>query len=152
MHIILLLAVVSGLIWGIVHLQREIRRRKWEKMNTTPLFNISSPRELTAVLLFGLVKCGGDPTSEEKDRLIRLYSDELEYSDKDAPEIYSYASYVVGTDVNFAAKVSKIVAPALDAYSESQKAITLQLLEQFVDGRTSAQDMFFDAVRAELGK
>ena len=151
MHILILAAaVLSGLIWGIITLQREIRRRQWQKMNTTPLYSIESPRELTAVLLFGLVRCGGDPTSDEKNRLIATFCDELGYSKKDGKEMYSYASYVVGTDANFASKVSKIVEPAIGAYTESQRESTVHLLEALVSDPTSSQIEFLSAVREEF--
>ena len=64
MHIILLVILaLSGLVWGIITIQREMRRREWAKQNTTPLFSIQDPRELAAVLCFGYLKLGGDPTA-----------------------------------------------------------------------------------------
>lgn len=148
MHILLLTAVVlSGLVWGIVNLQREMRRRQWEKQNVTPLFAIEKPRELVATLGLALLKCGGDLTMEQKDSLIRLYEEELQFSPKEAIEMYSYASYLISTDPNYAEKVKDICAPAMANFSDSQRESAMDLLAGLVDTLTDGQQRLLNEVR-----
>ena len=149
MHIVLIiLLVLSGLVWGIVNLQREIRRRQWSKQNITPLFSIEGPRELVATLAFALLKSGGDLTTDQKSTLIKKYEDELEFSSKDATEMYSYASYLIGTDPNYSAKIKDIASPSLDKFSDSQKTSTLTLLQSLLTQPTNAQSQFIDDVKS----
>lgn len=152
MHIALLIAaVISGLIWGIVHLQRELRRREWAKKNITPLYSLEKPRDLVAVLCFALLKCGGEITREQKESLLRLYEDELQYSGKEAAELYSYASYLISTDPNFSDKVREICAPALGNFTEEQKGLAVNLLRGLLDGATDEQLRFLGEVEGVLG-
>lgn len=149
MHIILLVILaLSGLIWGIVSLQREMRRRQWAKKNITPLFSIEGPRELVAVLAFALLKCGGDLTTEQKETLIQKYENDLSFSEKDAAEMYSYASFLVGTDPNYTAKVRDISAPALDKFSADQRASAIALLQSLLIQPTEMQSQFIEDVKS----
>ena len=143
MHIILLVILaLSGLVWGIITMQREMRRRAWAKQNTTPLFAIEDPRELAAVLCFGYLKLGGDPTSEQKDALTGYFASELNYNANEATEMYRYASYVIGTDPNYADKLSDIVKPSLHQLNAPQKASILSLLKSLAATPTRAQAQF----------
>ncbi len=153
MHIALILAVVlSGLVWGIVNLQREIRRRQWEKKNITPLFTIQKPRDLVATLGFALLKCGGDLTSEQKNALLRLYQEELKFSANDAAEMYSYASYLISTDPNYADKVREIAAPVIGEFTDEQRRSLLSLLQGLIENATEGQKRFLDDVREVFGR
>lgn len=148
MHIALLvIAALSGLVWGIVHLQREIRRREWAKKNITPLYSLEKPRDLVATLAFALLKCGGELTREQKEALTSLYQDELKYTEREATEMYSYASYLTTTDPNYADKVGQICALALDNFSEEQRQSVVSLLESLPDIRADAQIKFLDDVK-----
>ncbi len=147
MHIILLIILaVSGLIWGIITLQREIRRRQWAKQNTTPLFSLEDPRELAVVLSFGYTKLGGDPTTEQKEQLIAYYQSEFKYSPDAANEMYSYASFVVGTDPNYADKVPQIVKPCIEKINAEQKHSIINLLGELNASPTAAQSNFKEEI------
>ena len=149
MHIILIiLLVLSGLVWGIVNLQREIRRRQWAKQNINPLFSIESPRELMATLAFALLKCGGDLTTDQKNALLESYEKNLEYSSKDAVEMYSYASYLISTDPNYNDKIGNIAATALGNFSNNQKTSALSLLQDLVTEPTEAQSRFIEDAKS----
>ena len=144
MHIILLVILaISGLVWGIITLQREIRRRQWQKQNTTPLYSLEDPRELAVVLAFGYLKLGGDPTSEQKASLIGYYQSELNYSPKDATEMYRYASFVIGTDANYASKLRQITSPSIKKTTEEQRQSILSLLSSLSTDTTDDQRAFY---------
>lgn len=152
MHIALLFAaVVSGLIWGIVHLQRELRRREWAKKNITPLYSIDKPRDLVAVLCFALLKSGGDITREQKESLLKVYEDELQFTQHDAAEMYSYASYLLSTDPNFSDKARRICAPALESFTDEQRKLGLGLLRGLLESPTDDQLRFLGDVEGVLG-
>ncbi|MEM8501487.1 MAG: hypothetical protein AAF542_26000 [Pseudomonadota bacterium] len=144
MHIILLVVLaISGLVWGIITLQREIRRRQWQKQNTTPLYSLEDPRELAAVLAFGYLKLGGDPTNEQKKTLVGYYQSELSYSSSDANEMYRYASFVIGTDANYASKLRQITSPSIQKTTKDQRSSILSLLSSISTEATNDQRVFY---------
>ncbi len=147
MHIFLLLALVlSGLVWGLVNLQREMRRREWSKKNITPLYSIADPRELVATLALGLLKCGGEITAEQKSQLLRVYQEQLKFDEKRANEAFGYASYVLGTDPNYADRVRDIMAPALAKFNEEQRQSTKTILAELEPSPVQSQERFLDQV------
>lgn len=149
MHIVLLVVLaLSGLVWGIVNLQREMRRRQWATKNTTPLYNIDKPRDLVATLAFALLKCGGDLTAEQKEGLIASYVNDLNYSEKQANEMYGYASYLVSTDPNYASKAKEIAAPALAKFNSAQRESALTLIQQLVAQPGKLQNDFLNDIRS----
>jgi len=151
MHVILLIILaLSGLMWGIVNLQRELRRREWAAKNTTPLFSIESPRELAATLAFAALACGGELTSDQKQALIQLYEDELNFSSDGANEMYAYASYLISTDPNYATRVRQIVAPVLEELTSQQCVSTLDMVQNLVAEPTVTQLEFISQLKAVL--
>ncbi|MCI5105115.1 MAG: hypothetical protein MRY76_00210 [Pseudomonadales bacterium] len=152
MHIALLLAaVLAALVWGLVHLQRETRRREWARKNITPLYSLEEPRDLVAVLAFAFLKCGGEITREQKESLLQLYQEVLKYSDKQAGEMYSYASYLITTDPNFADKVREIARPGLGNFSEEQRESVSGLLRGLVEEPVGEQVRFLMGVEGVFG-
>ena len=152
MHIILLVILaISGLVWGIITLQRELRRRQWQKQNTTPLFSLEDPRELAVVLAFGFLKLGGDPTNEQKESLIGYYQSELSYSSSDAKEMYRYAAFVVGTDANYATKLRQITSPSIQKTTEHQRRSILSLLNSISVDKTKEQSVFYQELEKLFG-
>ncbi len=164
MHIIIAaISAIAGLVWALNSLQRSgvnlnsfnpfywLRRRRWSEQIVNPLYAIESPRELTAVLAFGVLKLAGDPTVEQKRKLLKLFVDELRYSEKEAGEMYIVASHLIGTDPNYEVHADTIMKTALPSYSDEQKQLTLNLIRTIsasFDAATAAQSKFVDAIEA----
>ena len=162
MHIIIAaITAVAGLLWALNSLQNSgfdlnslnpfywARRRAWEKKQINPLYAIESPRELAAVLMFATQKLAGDPTTEEKAHLLDRYTQDLQFSAKEADEMYLLASHLLNIDPNYMHKANELLAPAMPHFTSEQRAAIPELVAQvasFSGTANAAQADFTDAV------
>lgn len=167
MHIIIAaITAIAGLLWALNSLQRSgfdlnslnpffwLRRRQWAMQQVDPLYAIQTGRELAAVLMFAVLRQGGDPTAEAKAHLLKLYDCELNYSPSEASEMYAVASHLVSTDPNYMHKVGDIVSPALDEMTGHQKSLAAQLVKQMSTATGEPNDVqkaFLLSVESALG-
>ncbi|MCR9260589.1 MAG: hypothetical protein NXH95_12745 [Pseudomonadaceae bacterium] len=168
MHIIIaVITAVAGLLWALNSLQRSgfdlnslnpfywARRRAWEQKQINPLYAIETSRELAAVLLFAVMRQAGDPTKEQKEHLLSLYTNELKFTETDSAEMYSVASHLINTDPNYMHKVPDLIAPSLGTMSDDQKTAIPNLLKQvatFSSAPNPTQIDFTQAVDAALNQ
>ena len=80
MHVVIgVLTALAGLIWAIVALQKAgvsisafnpflwHRRMNWKNnISEKPLYTLSDPMEVAAVLILGVAKCEGEISAEQK--------------------------------------------------------------------------------------
>lgn len=152
MHlIILLLLAIAAVFWTYTALQRERRRRNWAAKNTAPLYSLTDARELAVILTFAYLNQGGQPTTEQKRILIGYYEADLGFGRRDAQEMYSWASFALDTDRNYASKVAAIIEPSKANFSQAQQRSILQLFGTLTDAPTQAQTQFADAVKSAFG-
>ena len=168
MHIIIAaITAIAGLIWALNSLQRSgfdlnslnpfywIRRKRWEEKQINPLYSVETPREMAALLMFGVLKQAGDPTAEQKKNLLDLYENELKFGPKESNEMYSLASYLINTDPNYTHKVPQLMAPALQDITEHQLSSTYELVERvatFSNTPNAAQADFLKAISETVEK
>ena len=168
MHIIIAaITAIAGLIWALNSLQRSgfdlnslnpfywVRRKRWEQKQIDPLYAVEGPRELVALLMFAVQRQAGDPTEEQKANMLDLYKSELKFDDANAREMYSLASYLVGTDPNYMHKVPEITAPAFQTISQEQLASVYGLVERvatFSNTPNATQQAFLDALAQAIDK
>ena len=61
------------------------RRRKWRAMyEANPIYSITSPMELTALLIAATAKADGDMSADEKLAILNLFERSFHLSDRDA--------------------------------------------------------------------
>ena len=166
MHIIIaVITAIAGLLWALNSLHRSgfdlnslnpfywARRRQWEQKQVNPLYAIETPRELAAVLMFAVQRQAGDPTQEQKEFLLGLYRDELNFSEKDCGEMYQLASHLLTTDPNYAHKVRELVAPSLAKMSEIQRQSIPDLVSSVAEHENTPnadQIKFIEAIKNAL--
>ena len=101
-------------------------------------------------MALGLLKCGGEITAQQKQTLVEGYQRGLNFTEKDAREMYSYASYLLGTDPNYASKLKEIAAPSLQQFTPHQIESALAFLEGLIESPTIAQQEYMNSARDTL--
>jgi hypothetical protein len=107
------------------------RRRKWRKTyEGEPIFKISNPMELAALLVVGLAKVDGDISTEEKHAILRTFEDEFKLSKSDASGLMSSSVYLLGRGDEFRDSLENIIKPSIEKFSDEQLQSTVEMLRQ----------------------
>ena len=118
------------------------RSRAWQrKFEANPLFGLDDPMDVAAVLAVGIVKAGGDMSSEQKRVLLDAFQRTFGLDPGAAEKLLSSSAYLVGDGRIFRDQVQDVVARSKDRFTDSQIASTLSLLEETaaVEGATAQQ-------------
>jgi hypothetical protein len=166
MHIVIaIITAIAGLLWALNSLQRSgfdlnslnpfywARRKRWEEKQVNPLYGVETPRELTALLMFAVMRQAGDPTEEEKANLLFLYQEELKFNEKQSAEIYSISSHLLNTDPNYMHRVPDLMSPSIQAMTDDQKASIPNLVNRvatFSSSPNTTQTDFIQAITHEI--
>jgi len=107
------------------------RRRQWRmKVERNPISAISSPMELTALLMTATAKIDGDMSSEEKRALLSSMEKEFQLSKRDAADLLIASAYLLGDGIALHKNLDSVIRPGLDNFSEVQARSALELLEE----------------------
>jgi uncharacterized tellurite resistance protein B-like protein len=106
MHILGLLVTLTTLLYLLDRLGVDIgglnpfawrRRRSWrQKFDANPIFSLSDPRDIAAVLLVGVAKIDGDLTADERQALLDEFAGTFSMSAKAASELLSSTVFLLG--------------------------------------------------------
>lgn len=107
------------------------RRRQWRmKVQGNPIHAVSSPMELTALLMTATAKIDGDMSSEEKQALLSFMEKEFQLSKRDAADLLIASAYMLGDGIALHKNLDGVMRPSLGKFSEVQARSALELLEQ----------------------
>lgn len=107
------------------------RRRQWRmKVEGNPIHAISSPMELTALLMTATAKIDGDMSSEEKKALLSFMEKEFRLSKREAADLLIASAYMLGDGIELHKNLDSVLSPSLDNFSEIQARSALGLLEE----------------------
>ncbi len=130
------------------------RRRGWRKAyEANPIYGLNSPMEATALLMVAVAKADGDMSSEEKREILALFSGEFQFSDKQASELLTASSHMLGRGDEVRENLPAILAPSLDQFSAAQAEAAVALLHRIAavgDGSTAAQASLIGQVSTAL--
>ena len=105
------------------------RRRKWRmKVEGNPIHAISSPMELTALLMTATAKIDGDMSSEEKTALRSFMQTEFQLSKRDAADLLISSAYMLGDGNDLRKNLDAVMKSGLENFSEVQARSALELL------------------------
>jgi uncharacterized tellurite resistance protein B-like protein len=105
------------------------RRRQWRmKVQGNPIHAITSPMELTALLMTATAKIDGDMSSEEKTALRSFMQTEFQLSKRDAADLLISSAYTLGDGNDLRKNLDAVMNPGLENFSEVQARSALELL------------------------
>ena len=101
MHIVIsVITALGGLIWALIALQKSgfdvsvlnpflwHRRSLWrKKYDTKPIYKLSEPVDVAALLLLGVAKCEGEISSEQKQKILSIFAHDLHLGADDANDL-----------------------------------------------------------------
>ncbi len=167
MHIIL--SVLGGLI-AISYLVRWLRdegfslsslnpaawrrRRAWQKQyHTNPLYSLTDPVQIAAVLLVATAQADGAMALEEKQTLLSMFENDLQRSAKDASGLLTSSVFLLRSGENLSAEMHKLLAPCGDKFTAQHAEFTLNLMQRLAavnDQPSVAQQALIDSAKAHF--
>jgi uncharacterized tellurite resistance protein B-like protein len=131
------------------------RRRDWrQKFEANPIFSLSDPREMAAVLLVGVAKIDGDLTAEERHGLLAEFERAFSLSAKAASELMSSTVYLLGDMQLISNQAGELLGRYREHLAPEQIASLLEMIDRIaaLDGEpTSHQSALVELIRTTLG-
>jgi hypothetical protein len=130
------------------------RRRKWRgQFDANPLFLISDPKEIAAVLAVGVAKIDGDMTVEDKRALLQEFESTFAMKPRGASELLGSSVHLLGDPAILVTHLDTVLARGREKFTSEQVMSTLAMLERIAGASSSPsqrQRELIDAVRARL--
>lgn len=144
MHIILsVITALGGLIWAIIALQRTgfdinslnpflwHRHSQWRKKHDTkPIYKLSEPLDVAALLLLGVAKCEGEISAEQKRTLISIYEHDFHLTQDQASDQLLASSHLLRDEIYLVDNINKILEQSGSIFTEVQVSSLLSLMQQ----------------------
>jgi len=144
MHIVLsIITALAGLAWALSSLQKSgfdfnslnpflwQRRSAWRKKHDTkPIYKLSEPLDVAAILLLGIAKCEGEVSVEQKNKLIEIFQNEFHLSPDQASDQLLASSHLLRDEIYIVDNISNLMERSGPKFSPSQTTSLLSLMEQ----------------------
>jgi len=128
------------------------RRRAWRnKYQGNPIFSLSDPLEVAALLATTTAKIDGDLSSEEKTILLELFQSEFHKSEKEASDLLMSSIYLFGDGADATAKPDKILLNSLESFSHAKARSVMNLLTAIAnidDKNRTSKDAYIAKIEA----
>ncbi len=110
------------------------RRRDWsKKFHVNPIYAITSPMEVTALIMIALVKSEGEISREQKAELLTQFTNEFKLSSEQAAELLSSCLFILKDDIDQVLDIRKLLAPNKEGFSSDQAESALSLLKHMAE-------------------
>jgi tellurite resistance protein len=130
------------------------RRRKWRSAyEANPIFAITSPMDLTALLIAATAKADGDMSSDEKAVILEMFQGEFHLSERDAASLLASSTHLLGKGDEVRDGLVDVMRPAKESFTVSQARSALAMIERIAsvgETTTAAQDDLVARINAEL--
>ncbi|MCL2160680.1 MAG: TerB family tellurite resistance protein [Betaproteobacteria bacterium] len=144
MHIVIgVVTAVAGLIWALVALQRAgfniasldpfawYRRSQWKKLyGGQPLYALSNPIDVAAVLLLGVAKCEGEISAEQKKEILHIFEQSFHLSSTDASDLLLASAHLIRNEVYISDRLPKILEPGKQHFTPALVDSLLQMMRR----------------------
>ncbi|HEX5046305.1 MAG TPA: TerB family tellurite resistance protein [Gammaproteobacteria bacterium] len=124
------------------------RRRAWrQKYDADPLFTLTEPLDVTALLAVATAKADGDMSAAERRALLVEFESTFALNERRASELLAAGVYLLGDGATLRDRLEELVAKWRERFSDAQRVSALELLERVAaaSGEPSAQQRQFIA-------
>ncbi len=105
------------------------RRREWaKKYHANPVYSLTSPMEVTGLLMVALAKSDGDMSSEQKQEIKNKFMEVFHLSDDNAAALITSSVFLLRGDVGVVNNMPKLLAPSIQSFTEEQARSAHELL------------------------
>ncbi|MFW5451536.1 MAG: hypothetical protein ACKE9I_08060 [Methylophagaceae bacterium] len=109
------------------------RRREWsKKYHADPVYSISRPMEVTALIIVALVKSEGDISAEQKQTIIQMFERVFQLDNDAALGLLSSSNFLLKDDLMAVKNIDKVLAPSIDNFSQQQARSAMDLFREVV--------------------
>lgn len=106
------------------------RRRDWaKKYHANPLYSISSPMEVTALIMVALAKSEGDISSQQKKAILEKFVAVFNLSTTDATDLMRSVSHLLNEDIAAVKDTHKLLEPSSASFTQEQVSSSLSLFK-----------------------
>ncbi len=110
------------------------RRRDWaRKYHTNPVYSLTSPMEVTALIMVALAKSEGEISAEQKQELKTRFREVFHLDDERATALLRSSSFLLKNGVEEIRDMNKLLKPSLDRFTEEQAISALEQLEHMAN-------------------
>lgn len=144
MHVVIgVLTALAGLIWAIVALQKAgvslssfnpflwQRRMAWKKnLSDKPLYALSDPMEVAAVLILGVAKCEGEISAEQKRVIQDIFETDFKLGRDEAADLLLASSYLIRDEIYLVDNLDKILMKSQSHFKARQVESMLSMMRR----------------------
>jgi len=132
------------------------RRRAWrKKYQGNPIFKLSEPLEVAALLATSVAKIDGEISKQEKETLLALFQSEFGRNEKEASDLLMSSVFLFGNGDDALSKPERIMEESLEKFTEAQARSVANLLKAIseIDSvNADEKNKFVDKVVATFDK
>jgi hypothetical protein len=115
------------------------RRRKWKtQYEGDPIYKLSKPLDVTALLMVGVAKSDGDMSAEDKATILGLFQSEFHLSEREASELMIASVYLLKDGEALHSSLKAVVAPSLPDFTDEQLLSAVSLVQKVSEIESSA--------------
>jgi len=147
MHVVIgVLTAVAGLIWALVALQRAgvslgaldpfawYRRMQWQKKYADkPLYSLTDPMDVAAVLLLATAKCEGEVSAEQKQTLLKIFESEFSLSTDEAADLLVASAHLLRNEVYVVDNLDRVLERSHKRFTPEQIGSLLSLMKRVAE-------------------
>lgn len=147
MHIVLsVITALAGLIWAISSLKKSgidinslnpflwHRRNSWRNLHDAkPIYKLSEPLDVAALLLLGIAKCEGEVSAEQKNLITSIFGKDFHLNTDEASDQLLASSHLLRDEIYIVDNIHKILEKSSSKFSASQITSLFSLMEQVAE-------------------
>ncbi len=117
------------------------RRRDWaKKYHANPIYSLTTPMEVTALIMVAIAKSEGDMTNEQKREIKTKFKEVFHLTDDKAIALLTSSSYLLKDGVDTIKNIKKLLEPSKDRFTQEQAHSALELIQHIAnfDGQANA--------------
>ncbi|MEJ2692686.1 MAG: hypothetical protein P8166_06390 [Candidatus Thiodiazotropha sp.] len=125
------------------------RRRAWaKKYHANPIYSLTSPMQVTGLIMVALAKSEGEITIEQKKELKQKFIEVFHLTDEKASALLTSSSFLLKNGVEDVRNVNKLLEPNIDKFSEEQATSALELMQHIANFDEPADAFQKDVIEA----
>ncbi len=110
------------------------RRREWaKKYHANPIYSLTHPMEVTAVIMVALAKSEGEMTSDQKREIKTKFKDVFHLTEEKASALLTSSSFLLKDGTDDVRNINKLLEPCMDKFNEEQAASALELIQHIAN-------------------
>lgn len=144
MHIVIsVITALGGLIWALVALQKAgfdidalnpflwQRRAKWrKKYDAKPIYKLSEPIDVAALLLLGVAKCEGEISTEQKHEIISIFENNFHLESDVANDQLLASAHLLRDEIYLVDNIDKILKSSSQKFTQKQVDSLINLMRE----------------------